>query len=75
MAVWGQTVIWEPVWPQGYLSDFEPVRILFHPLDQGDYAVFARLVIGSAGVTTEPYHAASVQLSLGTGRDVWSTAL
>jgi hypothetical protein len=67
MAIWGQTVVWHG--PAAPLTDWGRVRILFHPLDPGYYAVFARLMVAPTGGTVMWEHAAYVQLSLGGATD------
>ena len=63
MAIWGQTVIWNG--PAVPLTDWGRVRILFHPLEPGYYAVVARLMIAPTGGTVMWDHAAYAQLRLG----------
>jgi hypothetical protein len=67
MTIWGQTVIWQG--PPAVLTDWARVRILFHPLEPGYYAVFARLMAAPTGGTAMYEHAAYVQLSLGSATD------
>ncbi len=67
MAIWGQTVHWNG--PAAALTDWGRVRILFHPLEPGYYAVFARLMVGPYGGTPMWDHAAYAQLSLGSTTD------
>jgi len=68
MTIWGQTVRWNG--PAAYLSDFViPVRIFFHPLNPGYYAVFARAMVSPYGGTAMFRHAAHIKISLGTATD------
>jgi hypothetical protein len=67
MAIWGQTVIWNG--PAAALDDWGPVRILFHSLDPGYYAVFARMMFAPYGGTAMYEHAAYAQLTLGSATD------
>ena len=67
MAIWGRRS--SGTTPVAHLTDWGRTRILFHPLDPGYYAVFARLMAAPTGGTAMYEHAAHVQLLLGTATD------
>jgi hypothetical protein len=69
MAIRGQTVLWDG--PAAALHDFSRVRILFHPLEPGYYAVFTRMMFAPYGVGDPSMymHAANALLSLGSATD------